>query len=53
MKPFTKPFACGLFLGVVLMTTIGAATDDSLKRIADTLGRIARSMEILANQPKH
>ena len=34
------------------MLVIGATTDDSIRRIADTLGRIARSMEILANQPK-
>lgn len=48
-----KSFTGGFLLGLVVMFTVGAASDDSLRHIADTLNRIARSMEILANQPKH
>lgn len=47
-----KKFALGFFLGLLLMFGIGATTDDALRTISVTLTRIARSLEIMAGQPR-
>jgi hypothetical protein len=47
-----KKFTIGFFLGLVLMLGVGAATDDSMRRIAGTLERMAKSLEIIAGQPR-
>jgi len=47
-----KKLALGFFLGLVVMFGVGAATDDSLRNISDTLKRIASSLEIMAGQPR-
>lgn len=47
-----KKFTMGFFLGLVVMFGVGAATDDSIRKIASTLERIAQSVDKLAGQPK-
>jgi CHASE3 domain sensor protein len=45
-----KKFTLGFFLGLVVMFGVGAATDDSIRKIADAVNRIAHSVEIIAKQ---
>jgi hypothetical protein len=45
-----KKFAGGFFLGLVVMFSVGAAMDDSVRRIADTLIKMQYSLEIIAQQ---
>jgi len=48
-----KSTIVSFILGALFVLVIGAATDDSVRQIASSVDRIARSVEILANQRKN
>lgn len=49
MKRFTK-FGWGFLFGAVAVACLGAATDDSVRKIAAAVERIAYAVEILSKQ---